>query len=148
MKKKSRNIRGNKNFRLVVLVIIIALAAGLWLYGNKTNNKAAKITAAVAGGVAGLAVGLEVADKDFDLGTLAKTRSLKKSLMARDENGNLINVDMICDAQDENYYDYNCKDFLTQEEAQRVYEKCGTDINRLDGDKDGIVCESLPKEKK
>ncbi|MCA9351201.1 excalibur calcium-binding domain-containing protein [Patescibacteria group bacterium] len=27
-----------------------------------------------------------------------------------------------------------------------MYDQCGTDVNRLDGDKDGIVCESLPKE--
>lgn len=44
--------------------------------------------------------------------------------------------------------DYNCSDFKTQVEAQMFYEKHGgpmEDIYRLDGDNDGIVCESLPK---
>jgi len=42
---------------------------------------------------------------------------------------------------------YNCDDFTTQAEAQRIFESCGgisNDIHRLDGDNDGVVCESLP----
>lgn len=40
---------------------------------------------------------------------------------------------------------YNCGDFTTQEEAQDVYDFCGSeDIHGLDNDGDGIVCESLP----
>jgi len=42
---------------------------------------------------------------------------------------------------------YNCGDFSTHAEAQAVYEMCGgvnNDIHRLDGDKDGEACESLP----
>ena len=65
--------------------------------------------------------------------------------MQRDADGNLTNIGMICDAQAEGYYDYNCDDFETQVEAQAIYEQCGTDVNRLDGDKDGMVCEHLPK---
>ncbi len=145
MNRKIQKMRGSKDTRMIVLLIIIAIAAGMWWYGNKTENKTLKTGAAVVGGVAGLATGLEVADTDFDLKTLFETGSLKESLMARDEDGNLINVGMICDAQEADYYDYNCDDFLTQPEAQAVYEKCGTDVNRLDGDKDGIVCEALPK---
>jgi micrococcal nuclease len=39
----------------------------------------------------------------------------------------------------------NCSDFATQAEAQAFHETYDpTDINRLDGDRDGIVCESLP----
>ena len=41
---------------------------------------------------------------------------------------------------------YNCDDFSTHEEAQLVFEYCGgigNDIHRLDGDEDGIACESL-----
>ena len=141
---KLQKARGNKNVRLVVLLIIIAIAAGMYWYGNKNDNKTLKTGAAIVGGVAGLATGLEVADKDFDLKTLWETGSLKESLMQRDADGNLINLGMICDAQEEGYYDYNCSDFATQPEAQAVYERCGTDINRLDGDNDGIVCEALP----
>ncbi len=137
--------RKSKNVRLVVLLIIIAIAAGMWWYGDKQENKTLKTGAAVVGGVAGLATGLEVADKDFDLKTLFETGSLKEALLERDENGNLLNISKICDAQAEGFYDYNCADFQTQPEAQKVYEQCGTDVNRLDGDNDGIVCEALPQ---
>ena len=42
---------------------------------------------------------------------------------------------------------YNCGDFITQEQAQEMFELCGgttNDIHRLDNDGDGVVCESLP----
>ena len=45
------------------------------------------------------------------------------------------------------YNAYNCSDFSTHNEAQSVYESCGgvaNDIHRLDRDKDGLACESLP----
>ena len=39
---------------------------------------------------------------------------------------------------------YNCGDFLTQAEAQEVFEYCGDDdIHRLDADGNGLACESL-----
>ena len=54
------------------------------------------------------------------------------------ENSNKV----ICDTNT-----YNCDDFSTQSEAQEVFKKCGgvsNDVHHLDGDADGIVCESLP----
>lgn len=42
---------------------------------------------------------------------------------------------------------YNCGDFATQEQAQIVFDFCLKeygDVHRLDADKDGVVCESLP----
>jgi len=42
---------------------------------------------------------------------------------------------------------YNCSDFNSQAEAQSAFEACGgtsNDVHRLDSDKDGKVCESLP----
>lgn len=42
---------------------------------------------------------------------------------------------------------YNCTDFATHAEAQATYEYCGgvnNDIHKLDRDKDGQSCESLP----
>lgn len=42
---------------------------------------------------------------------------------------------------------YNCGDFSTHAQAQGVYEQCGgvsNDVHRLDGDSDGIACETLP----
>lgn len=42
------------------------------------------------------------------------------------------------------YNQYNCSDFSTQEEAQAVYDADTSDPNYLDGDNDGVACESLP----
>jgi len=43
---------------------------------------------------------------------------------------------------------YNCTDFETQQNAQQCYDHCWaitqTDVHRLDNDKDGKACESLP----
>ena len=42
---------------------------------------------------------------------------------------------------------YNCTDFKTQKEAQKVYEECGgvqNDVHKLDKNKDGSACDSLP----
>ena len=42
---------------------------------------------------------------------------------------------------------YNCTDFTTHAEAQAVYDQCGgaaSDIHKLDSNKDGEACESLP----
>ena len=133
-------IRGNKNLRVVVIGLLIAGAIAVWYY---SDSKAAK-TAAVAGGaVAAGALALELADTDVDLMKWWETGSLGEAVLPRDEDGNL-QIGAICDAKDEGHYDYNCSDFETQTEAQAVYNQCGTDVNRLDGDKDGIVCEALP----
>jgi len=41
--------------------------------------------------------------------------------------------------------DCNCSDFATQAEAQWFYENCDPENrHRLDGDNDGVACESLP----
>jgi len=53
-----------------------------------------------------------------------------------------ISNDYIC-----SYNAYNCTDFKTHAEAQKVYESCGgssNDIHKLDGDLDGEACETLP----
>lgn len=42
---------------------------------------------------------------------------------------------------------YNCTDFKTHAEAQAVYDQCGgvdNDVHKLDNNKDGEACESLP----
>jgi hypothetical protein len=74
---------------------------------------------------------------------MIKTGSVSESRVLRDEKGN-IKLDAMCDQPT-----YNCDDFATQQEAQEVYNHCkygsNNDPHRLDGDKDGIACESLPK---
>ncbi len=44
--------------------------------------------------------------------------------------------------------DCDCSDFATQQEAQKVLDKFPNDPYRLDGDGDGIACESLPRGEK
>ena len=139
MKKKTmKDIRGNKNTRLILIVLLVAVAAGVWYF---SDSKAAKNVALVAGGVAITAGALEIADTDLDLGTLLETGSIKEALLERDEDGNIANVQAICDATD---YNYNCSDFETQKDANYVADQCDFDVFGLDGDKDGIVCEALP----
>lgn len=41
--------------------------------------------------------------------------------------------------------DLDCKDFTTQREAQAVLNADPSDPHRLDRDRDGIACESLPR---
>lgn len=42
--------------------------------------------------------------------------------------------------------DMDCNDFTTQEEAQAVLDADPSDPHRLDGNDDGVACESLPHE--
>jgi len=45
------------------------------------------------------------------------------------------------------YNAYDCGDFSTHAKAQEVFMYCGgvnSDVHRLDGDKDGSACETLP----
>lgn len=41
--------------------------------------------------------------------------------------------------------DLDCNDFATQEQAQAVLDADPSDPNGLDGDNDGVACESLPR---
>jgi hypothetical protein len=101
------------------------------------------------------AFGLESSNNDFDLGKLFTGSSVEESKMARDEEGNVLYYDkegkVTSDAtKGKKLNEYNCDDFTTQPEAQKFYDNAGgvsKDVNRLDGNKDGVPCESLPKGK-
>ena len=94
------------------------------------------------------ALGLEATNNDFDMGALFRGEGLEGSKVIRDQNGNIdfTGVSPLvanCEANE-----YNCSDFLYQAQAQDVMERCGgegRDINRLDGDKDGVACQALPQ---
>lgn len=100
-----------------------------------------------------VAFGLEASNTDFDLGKLLGGSSVEESKVARDESGNVVYFDkegnVTSDSTKGKSLDkYNCDDFSTQPEAQRFYDKAGgvsKDVNRLDANKDGVPCESLPK---
>lgn len=141
MAKEIADWRKSKNVRLSIILVLFIIAAVCFFVFEKARIAiiAVMITLLVA-------LGLEVADTDYDLQTLAKTKSFQAAKIERDEKGNLTNVDAFCKAEK---IDYNCSDFKTQQEANEVYAKCQSfgknmDVYRLDGDKDGKVCEGLP----
>lgn len=110
------------------------------------------------------ALGLEVSNNDWDLGSIMQGNSMADSKIERDANGNLlqnsagdfvtrimrdINGDEVPTGTAGAKYtdEYNCDDFKTQSQAQKFFTKSGgpsKDTNRLDGDNDGEACESLP----
>ena len=110
------------------------------------------------------AFGLEATETDVDMGTLFETGSVEESQIERDSEGNLatneeggfltrVFRDMEGNEVAEGtagakYADeYNCEDFETQPEAQRFFDNAGgldNDVNRLDGNKDGVACQALP----
>jgi hypothetical protein len=111
------------------------------------------------------ALGLEISNNDFDLGSIMQGNSVADSKIERDANGNLvqneagdfvtrimrdINGDPVATGTVGGKYtdEYNCDDFKNQPQAQKFFTKAGgpnKDVNGLDGDNDGEACESLPK---
>ncbi len=103
-----------------------------------------KIIRVILGGAIAIlvgALGLELTNNDWNLGTLLKTGSTTAAKVLRDKQGNVVTSGG--KATDE----YNCDDFASQKESQLFFDNAGGttgDTNRLDGDKDGVACESLP----
>jgi|SRR5215210_7892576 len=111
------------------------------------------------------AFGLEATNNDWDLGKIVKGSSPSDAKILRDQQGNIRrdasgniitrvtrdkNGSVVPEGTSGAKYtdEYNCADFASQPEAQRFFEKAGgvgKDTNRLDGDKDGVACEDLPK---
>lgn len=135
---------------------------------NKENLKPTTAKKKILLGVIVLllgALGFEVSNNDFDLGSILSGKSISDSKVELDENGDLLQDEagnlIIRYLRDKTgtvvpegtpgakYTDeYNCDDFASQPEAQAFFTKAGgvsKDTNRLDGDNDGEACESLPK---
>lgn len=111
------------------------------------------------------ALGMEVSNNDFDLGSIFSGESVSDSKIERDIDGNLNRTEdggfvtrvlrdksgnIVTEGQAGAKYtdEYNCADFSTQLEAQTFFDNVGGvegDTNRLDGNKDGVPCESLPQ---
>jgi hypothetical protein len=129
--------RRSKKVRLLIIGALILVAAILAIFFQKVRWLMIAVIVMLL-----VALGLESKNTDYDLGKMMKTGSLKESRVSRDDKGNLVIGSMCSEGV------YNCDDFLTQPEAQRVYEECkfskGNDPHRLDGDSDGVACESLP----
>ena len=157
--KEISNWRKSKKVRLYIiggLLIVVALLAFLF-EGLRIWMLGVAILLMVA-------LGFEVSNTDVDLGSVVETGSFSDSVIERDEQGNLeVSEDgslltrLLRDKEGNvveegttgaKYTDeYNCDDFGTQPEAQAFFEKAGgvkSDVNRLDGNKDGVACQSLP----
>jgi hypothetical protein len=148
-------LRFNKKFRLGVIIFLLVVVAILFFFWEK-----GRLILAIAFVSLMAALGLEVSNNDWDLNRLWETKSFEQSKVSRDEKGNIrldkagnIFFDKTGNVTTDKSHgkranDYNCSDFSTQPEAQAFFEKVGgrgNDVNRLDGDKDGVACESLPK---
>jgi len=131
---------------------------------SEKTKKTAKPILMVVIGLLLAAFGLSASGNDWDLGKILSGSSVSDSKIETDEKGNLIQnaagefVTKVMRDIDGNevtsggkYTDeYNCDDFKTQEAAQRFFVKAGgpnKDVNGLDGDNNGVACQSLPKEK-
>jgi len=114
--------------------------------GQLANQSAGvkKVLLVVFGGALILllaALGLEATNNDWDIGKLLTGSSLSEAKVMRDKSGNVV------ESGGKYTDEYNCTDFTTQPEAQTFFKNAGgptTDTNGLDGDNDGIACESLP----
>ncbi|MEQ1849709.1 MAG: excalibur calcium-binding domain-containing protein [Candidatus Peribacteraceae bacterium] len=137
MTREISSIRRSRTARLILIVVLIIICGVIAYMYEKTRWL--MIGALV---ILLTALGMEVSQTDFDLGKLWQTGSFAESRIERDEGGNVIMGSMCGDAV------YNCDDFRNQQEAQETYDYCkfdgDNDPHRLDGDKDGVACESLP----
>ncbi len=140
-----KKIRESHKARLWIIGGLIVLCGILFFFIKGTT---AKVILGVVIALLVGAFGMEATQNDYDVQKLIETKSFAESKIERDAaTGNIINIDNFCNAEK---MDYNCTDFKTQPEAMSVYKRCGElgknmDVFRLDGDKDGLVCESLPQ---
>jgi hypothetical protein len=136
LKDKVGGARRNSKVRLGVIIILMIIVAIMFYFW-----KSARIALAAAFIALFAALGLEVSNNDWDIGKLIQTGSFEESKVEKTSNGTWkIGEECTKDKM-------NCANFTYREDAQDLFKKCGgtsNDINGLDGDKDGIVCESLP----
>ncbi len=144
-----KNCRNNKNCRLGIIAVLILIVIALLIFWWKAKTVLWIILILLVS-----AFGVEYFDYDVDLWKLWETDSVKESRVERKNGVKIFGED--CSSNN-----LNCADFKTQSEAQQKYDFCadkiasdnettkesirGIDIYGLDRDKDGIVCEVLPK---
>ena len=138
--KKISQLRRSKNFRLIVMLVLVVILAIMWFVFEKFRLWILGLIAVLL-----VAVGMEVSDNDFDVQKLLETGSFSESRVKVTENGTWL-ID-----ECKKKANFNCDNFEYQEEAQALFEACGgveNDIHGLDRDKDGIVCEANKKRPK
>lgn len=166
------NLRNSKNFRIGLIIFLMLVLVILYFRNVNTDNISTvdgvtqelrsevrpdtiekKVLLGLFG-ILGAALGLEATNNDFDLGKIIETKGdLKASKVLRDKSGNVVYEEDIASGKVKRETvkytnEYNCDDFKTQSEAQTFFIKAGgpnEDVNRLDGNNDGVACQSLPK---
>ena len=132
---KLSKLRRSKNARLILIAALIVVLGIMYFVFEKFRIAILALLVILLG-----VFGMEMTDTDFDVQKLIETGSFAESRVNVTENGTwLIGA---CQERD----NFNCANFTNQEEAQKMFDDCGgveNDIHRLDGDKDGIVCEAL-----
>jgi hypothetical protein len=135
LKDKVGGVRRNANARLSIIIVLLIIVAVLFYFWKSARIALAAAFIALLAGL-----GLEITGTDFDIQKLFQTGSFEQSKVEKKGNTWLIGEECTKDKM-------NCANFTYREDAQDLFNKCGgteNDINGLDGDKDGTVCESLP----
>lgn len=149
-----QQVRNTKSTRIWFMIVLIAVIIGLYMAGIIKKWFAIGLWILLLA-----AIGIETFNYDLDLGKLWETGNIQESRVSHTKDG--IKLMGSCAIPKNGEGDLNCSNFNSQPEAQAKYEQCATeitsynvwvdtakvkslDIYRLDGDKDGIVCESLP----
>jgi len=158
-KKSVANWRRSKKSRLTIIIVLLVIVGIVAFFFEKTRIWMIGIALVLLA-----ALGLEMANTDVDLGSVVETGSVSESVIERDDEGNLevtedggFLTSILRDKQGNEVPEgtpgakrtdeYNCDDFATQAEAQIFFDNAGGvegDINRLDGNKDGVPCQALP----
>lgn len=136
-----------------IIVVLMLIVGALLIFWKKGTIALTVILILLA-----VALWLEGYDYDADLGKLWETGSYNESRVETitDSQGNSLRL--ITGNCNRAEFDMNCSSFTTQNEAQEKYNECASllsqnnpdintnklDVYGLDGDNDGIVCESLP----
>ena len=149
--------RNTKSTRLWFLVLLVVVVVALYMLGIIKKGFAIGLGILLLA-----AIGIQTFDYDLDLGTLWKTGSIKESRVQHTQDGVVLKGDCVKPAGKSEGFDLNCSNFKTQAEAQQKYDYCAAqiaennsnldkakimslDVYGLDGNKNGVVCEALPK---
>jgi hypothetical protein len=152
-----QNARNTKSTRLWFLVLLVVVVIALYMLGIIKKGFAIGLGILLLA-----AIGIQTFDYDLDLGTLWETGSIKESRVQHTQDGVVLKGDCVKPAGKSAEFDLNCSNFKTQAEAQQKYDYCAEqiaennsnldkakimslDVYGLDGNKNGIVCEALPK---
>jgi hypothetical protein len=149
--------RNTKSTRLWFLVLLVVVVIALYMLGIIKKGFAIGLGILLLA-----AIGIQTFDYDLDLGTLWETGSIKESRVQHTQDGVVLKGDCVKPAGKSAEFDLNCSNFKTQAEAQQKYDYCAAqiaennsnldkakimslDVYGLDGNKNGIVCEALPR---